>query len=187
VSDRVAYWLGVIKDKTPEEIAGLIADCEHRATRDKLTGLINKDEFTEQFKGFVDGANRRGSEVYVFFLDFDDLKKTNDQLGHKEGDRLLKDGALILKSVFRSNDLLGRLHGDEFAAAIEVKKNGIKQDEPEYITQRIVSALATGGISISIGISKYESGSDLDDLLSKAGKNMRIDKTDRRAGRDFLK
>jgi len=185
IEDRSTYWRKEIDGKTVSEIADIIVGLEQRATRDRLTGLINKDEFLKEFNSFSEGALRRGSSVYVFFLDFDDLKKVNDAEGHKAGDELLKRGSEVLKSSLRSSDLLARIGGDEFAAALETGYTDAYQNKPEDIVQRIVSSSTNKGISISVGISKFEQGDDLNDVLDEAEKNMKFDKGDRKAGRDF--
>lgn len=185
---RNEFWAKEINGKTVGEVAQLIADFEERATRDKLTGLVNRDEFEKQFEAVVSGAERRGSDIYVCFFDFDDLKKVNDEKGHSAGNDLLKNGTVLLKSALRSSDLLGRIGGDEFAAALEVD-SGVPERESfiEDLTQRIVSNLAEGGVSISVGISKYGKEDGLVGALDRAEKNMKLDKTDRKVGRDFIK
>ena len=51
----------------------------------------------------------------VIFGDMDNLKIINDTFGHDEGDRAIIETANILKKVFRSNDIVARIGGDEFA------------------------------------------------------------------------
>ncbi len=187
-SDRKEYWSREIEGKTVSEIAEIISDFENRATRDALTGLVNKEEFEKQFEILTKASQRRNSEIYVCFFDFDDLKKTNDEMGHSAGNELLRRGSSLLKSTLRSTDLLGRIGGDEFAGALEVTGDGTKRDTfVEDFTQRIISNLADGGISVSIGISKHNIGDSLEDTLDKAEKNMKLDKAARKVGRDFIK
>lgn len=187
IEDRSIYWRKEIDGKTVAEIADIITGFEHRATRDSLTGLINKEEFIKEFAGFYDGAVRRKSSVYVLFLDFDDLKKVNDSQGHKAGDELLIQGTQLLKSSLRSPDLLARIGGDEFASALETRDTDSGPDGAEVVMQRIISNLADEGVSISVGVCKFTQGDNLDSVLDKAERNMKLDKVDRQAGRDFSK
>lgn len=186
--DRKEYWSKKIDGKTVSEIAEIIADYEKRATRDELTGLLNKSEFGNQFKALSEAAIRRQSSLYVIYFDFDDLKYVNDTKGHGAGNELLQTGCEILKSSLRTSDLLGRIGGDEFAAALEIDKAvGDKTFQIEEIAQRVISELEDSGISISLGLSEYKEGESLNDALDKAERNMKLDKTDRRVGRDFIK
>jgi len=57
----------------------------------------------------------RDFPVSFCVADIDDMKKTNDTLGHAAGDELLKRAAQVLQSVFRLSDVLTRIGGDEFA------------------------------------------------------------------------
>ena len=60
--------------------------------------------------------DRKGA---LIILDLDDFKQVNDQFGHLTGDELLKSLAEILRSTFRSHDLIGRLGGDEFLVFVK--------------------------------------------------------------------
>ena len=56
-------------------------------------------------------------------LDVDNFKGVNDTLGHSYGDKVLENIGVILKTTFRSSDLLGRIGGDEFAVYMNIPKN----------------------------------------------------------------
>lgn len=80
-----------------------------RAQTDLFTGLYNK----VTTEALIGKAIRSGSGI-LLLLDVDNLKKINDRLGHEVGDRVLKYVASVIKSCSRSNDILGRIGGDEF-------------------------------------------------------------------------
>lgn len=183
--ERRSYWKKQIQTRDPEEIATILAEMEARATRDQLTGLPNETEFRDRFAEFSGGAFRRGSRVFVAFLDFDDLKKINDDKGHKMGDHLLLKGVSLFKSSFRTSDLLGRKQGDEFLAALEFESINYQESIVVNLLQRVVSTLAEGGVSVSIGISEFKRGENIDDVINRADRNMQVDKKLRKAGRDF--
>ncbi len=185
--EREKYWEKELVGKSPKETAQIIAQYETLATKDPLTGLSNLIDFADRFKGFSDGAFRRGSHVFIAFLDFDDLKKVNDSQGHKAGDELLKRGTNLLRSAFRISDLLGRKQGDEFLAALEFESQNYGEDKVVSSLQRVVNNLAESGISVSIGLSEYKKGENLDEVIDRADRNMRVDKIQRKAGRDFNK
>lgn len=108
-------------------VLGLIHDISERerletesmlARVDVLTGVRNRRGFLENAELLFRLAARQNQPVTVAYLDVDDLKSTNDRLGHDEGDRLLRVVGDELSRTFRSSDVVGRLGGDEFAAVL---------------------------------------------------------------------
>jgi diguanylate cyclase (GGDEF)-like protein len=90
-----------------------------RATRDSLTGLLNRASLTERLAtSFGLGADRRSLQEGVLFIDVDDFKEVNDSLGHEGGDALLIQLARRLNECVRPQDLVARLGGDEFAIVV---------------------------------------------------------------------
>ena len=69
-------------------------------------------------------AVKNGNNGMVFFADMDGLKKINDTYGHQMGDKAIMLQARVLKDIFRSSDVVGRLSGDEFGiVALGMKMN----------------------------------------------------------------
>jgi diguanylate cyclase (GGDEF)-like protein len=88
------------------------------ATRDPLTGLINRRTFEERLHNELLDARRRNEPLSVVMLDVDHFKRVNDSHGHHAGDVALATiGAILLESV-RRTDLAGRWGGEEFALAL---------------------------------------------------------------------
>ncbi|MFD4356427.1 diguanylate cyclase domain-containing protein [Nocardia sp. NPDC058519] len=86
---------------------------EHQATHDALTGLANRSLILSQLSSAL--ADEGGSLVTtVLFIDLDGFKAINDTLGHAIGDTVLQIVAQRLQQSLRSEDLVGRLGGDEF-------------------------------------------------------------------------
>ncbi len=80
--------------------------------RDSLTGLLNRKGIMESFASLIE---RRGEELHGFLMiDLDDFKTHNDHGGHLFGDKVLGEVAKKLQGLFRSEDIVGRLGGDEF-------------------------------------------------------------------------
>lgn len=86
--------------------------------RDNLTGLHNSRAFHELGTFAMAGARRTGIPVTLAFIDLDNFKAVNDRLGHREGDRVLREAGALLAGYFRESDLVARLGGDEFAALL---------------------------------------------------------------------
>lgn len=83
--------------------------------QDSLTGLANARVFGEHAAAVIARSRRTDSPITLAYLDLDFFKQVNDELGHSEGDRVLKAVAAILGSSVRETDMAVRLGGDEFA------------------------------------------------------------------------
>jgi diguanylate cyclase (GGDEF)-like protein len=102
------------------------------ATRDSLTGLLNRRSFLDIGEQEANRSKRYGHTMAVVFIDLDNFKKLKDSDGHEAGDAALQATAKILQKTLRSNDLIARLGGDEFAILLpesgydESKETGTK-------------------------------------------------------------
>jgi diguanylate cyclase (GGDEF)-like protein len=88
------------------------------ANEDPLTSLYNRRFFRERLAYEVQRALRYKHALSLFLLDLDFFKKYNDAHGHTQGDALLKDVALFLKTQCRQTDIVSRYGGDEFAVLL---------------------------------------------------------------------
>jgi diguanylate cyclase (GGDEF)-like protein/PAS domain S-box-containing protein len=104
----------------------------HAATRDPLTGLLNR-------RAFYDALDAVGGDLAVLFVDIDGFKPVNDQLGHDAGDLVLHVLAARLQAVVRDGDHVARVGGDEFALVL-APPCGI--DDAEAIAQRIIETVS---------------------------------------------
>jgi len=98
----------------------------HRlATRDPLTGLLNRRAITNVIQREFARSRRYDTPLTLAFLDLDEFKTVNDRYGHDCGDELLVLFSKRLLSEVRSTDTVGRLAGDEFLLLLpEVEKQG---------------------------------------------------------------
>ncbi len=95
------------------------AKLQHDALHDTLTGLPNRELFTERIRqALVRSQSGSPQELAILFVDLDRFKLVNDSLGHSAGDGLLVEVAQRLKGCLRLNDLVARLSGDEFAVML---------------------------------------------------------------------
>ncbi len=91
-----------------------ISILSEKASIDKLTGLLNKASVTAELKS---ACLKSGGALMI--LDLDSFKPVNDIYGHEAGDRVLAAFADLIKRHFRSNDIVGRIGGDEFIAFLK--------------------------------------------------------------------
>lgn len=89
------------------------AQLQAMACTDGLTGLYNRAGLVSARESMTASARR---DVAVIMADLDHLKQINDRFGHHEGDIALRDVADILRQALGSDQLIGRIGGDEFQA-----------------------------------------------------------------------
>ena len=165
------------------------SELQHLAHADGLTGAYNRSGFMEIARVALERAKASGRSPAVFFIDLNGMKNINDSLGHQEGDKLLVDVTSILRSCFRSSDIIGRLGGDEFV--VLAPDAG---EQAELLRARLRTAVDTFNadrqrayrmsISVGLGLSDPEEPSSLEDLVRQADRRMYEDKHLRGARRD---
>ena len=109
------YALLYLKDIDAEKKRELAQ--EYAAKRDPLTNVYNRSVFEREVTDYME--KDQYSEGALIILDIDDFKLVNDQFGHLKGDETLKLLTSVLKSTFRSEDIVGRLGGDEFLVFVK--------------------------------------------------------------------
>lgn len=122
------------------------AELEHRANHDDLTGCLNRAATAAAVEHFLLDSRR----VAVAFVDLDDFKAINDEVGHAAGDELLRIATNRMRSVTREGDLLGRLGGDEFIVVC----SGEDAPDPDELAVRLTRALngavVVGGVQLTL-------------------------------------
>ncbi len=108
----------VIALKDLAELASRELIAVELATRDYLTGLLNRRGFMAQARQqLLDAVENDEHSVYIS-LDMNNFKAINDDFGHAEGDDSLKYFADVMQKIFRGTDLMARVGGDEFAVLL---------------------------------------------------------------------
>lgn len=107
------------------------------ATRDPLTGCLNRRSFNEQFEELFDQARLGKSELSCIMVDIDHFKAVNDNYGHATGDEVIKLLAEILENNTRKQDLVGRYGGEEFCLVMPDMSIEVAVKTAERIRLRI--------------------------------------------------
>lgn len=95
-----------------------ILDLEERlrmqATRDPLTGVLNRSAILENLGKELARAQRENSNLTIALVDIDNFKSINDSYGHFAGDAVLAATTTKMQAAIRPYDLVGRYGGEEF-------------------------------------------------------------------------
>lgn len=140
-----------------------------RASHDSLTGLLNREGFTDAATLHL--AAHDGRQHALLLLDLDGFKAVNDAFGHKVGDRVLQDVAHWLqRETAEMQAVLGRWGGDEFALLYCLRD---ERQAPPEIAQALIRSISFatahygGHLGVSIGIS-VSGEAEVADMISFA-------------------
>jgi len=162
----------------------------YQATHDSLTGLVNRAHFNELLVNAIQEASIKQFNVAVMLMDLDFFKTQNDTLGHRMGDRILKEVGRRLSEILRKGDTVARIGGDEFTLLLPDFTSlkdvvGCAQRVLEIVREPIGLAQKTVQMTTSIGMALYpEDAPDAGSLLHQADIAMYSAKKD---GRDNYK
>ena len=157
------------------------------ADADELTGLVNRRGFMMLAEHQLRLADRQQTSLSLVFLDVDQFKSINDQFGHDEGDRALRELAGLLLATFRKSDVVARLGGDEFCILMaDIDPSGL-----ETVLRRCREGVAAFNresrfpwrLSVSLGLATYDAAhpEPLEALIASADRAMYRDKEQSRA------
>lgn len=143
-----------------------------KAHFDSLTQLPNRYLLVDRLHQAIFKSTRSKANIALLFLDLDRFKVINDNLGHQNGDLLLKEVAKRLLKIAREGDTVARLGGDEFILLLE---NLSAPEDAAKTAKRIISSFSAPfqlqkhilHISTSIGISIYPDDGKNDKILLK--------------------
>ncbi len=135
--------------------------------QDMMCKIHNRNKYKEDVVKF---SQKEYKNIGVAFFDLNGLKKVNDNLGHEEGDRMIKKSAEVMNFFFK--DQVYRIGGDEFVV-IAPESNSKQFENTVY---DIVNTLAKEHILIAFGYSFDENSKSLRAQLRKADCEMYTNK-----------
>jgi diguanylate cyclase (GGDEF)-like protein len=135
------------------------------ATRDPMTGCLNRRAFFEQATRLFELADQRGEGLVCVMADIDHFKQFNDRHGHATGDQVIKAVAAILSGGVRSTDLVCRYGGEEFCLLLPQREAADVQSLAERLRREIadtagaqVESVAGLRVTSSFGMALFEPG-----------------------------
>lgn len=162
-----------------------LAEQKHKAQTDPLTGLPNREAYTERAFLEQERCKRYGHLLIVAVCDVDNFKAFNDNYGHQTGDRVLK---LIAKAVgqrIRKVDFMARYGGEEFVLLLPETD----MDNAIVLMDKIRESLASAPlrfkdkpvqITVSVGLAEFAEGDSIDKVFARADQALYKAKADGR-------
>ncbi|GAA4419591.1 GGDEF domain-containing protein [Acidovorax lacteus] len=153
------------------------SDMEALATRDPLTGLLNRREWVRLTEQALLRAQRQGAPLSLLMVDLDHFKAVNDVHGHSAGDDVLRLVASTMADTVRQTDCLARFGGEEFVLLLPDTPATSALLLAERVRVRLAEAPpAVPGVHVtaSIGVATWSPGQEpaLQRLLQQADEAM---------------
>ena len=146
-----------------------------QARTDELTALPNRRRFFELAEREMERAQRYDDALAVVMLDLDHFKDVNDSHGHAAGDQVLRAVGDACRDVLRTNDIVGRLGGEEFAILLPATTLDGARQFAERLRQSIAACrIGLPGVELTLtatlGVAARDTGEtlSLDELLARA-------------------
>lgn len=159
-----------VEDINTQKMAELAL--RYKAEHDSLTGFYNKAMSEKLIRDFLSTSDAKARKHAFIMIDIDYFKSINDTFGHVFGDAVLSQTTGKIATLFRDDDILGRVGGDEFVVFMKnIYSSKIAIAKAEEIRTLLCQNYSQRGksyqISASIGIAIYPAhGKQYDDLYS---------------------
>lgn len=178
---ELAHWFNTFIEKLERVTTESTAEIKRIAYTDTLSGLPNRRMLIESIEASIE--KHADDQIAVLFLDLDNFKPINDQLGHEAGDELIRQSAarlqLIVDAINESDSrhqipgsaaMAGRLGGDEFMLVVPlVEDEQAIESLAAEIRDTLLEPFNLNGpiasIGVSIGISRYPQDAQSKDSL----------------------
>jgi len=183
------YWLVLrplrLEYEKRREAEQLGAELTQLAITDSLTRIMNRRGITVSLLDAMAQAERYDTPLSVAMGDIDHFKRVNDTHGHEAGDKVLTQIASVLSDALRMPDKVGRYGGEEFLVVFphttmtqakkiaERMRGEVQKTSIDLGTVKVKS-------TISLGVTQFRKGEDLEQLLSRADAALYKAKTDGR-------
>jgi diguanylate cyclase (GGDEF)-like protein len=174
--------------QTKEKLFKKTIELKTLATTDELTGLLNRREVKHRAVIALEQTLRSKQQICFMMMDIDYFKKVNDNWGHQEGDRVLKELGALLISSGRQTDAISRFGGEEFLLVIP----NTNETEMLLFAKRLHQLIATITVNdipvtVSIGFTLNDGSKSYDVLCHEADTALYQAKTNGRNRSEIFK
>jgi len=163
---KTDYIIGKLIDVSDE-----IAEKEELLVKsqiDGLTGLYNAVTTKDLINKRIKSKEKRVVDALIL-LDCDCFKSINDTCGHLVGDQVLEELAKVLKKVFRSTDIVGRIGGDEFCIYLkDIPSVEFLREKCRKVSDMLLEVIELPDVSFSIGVSLIIDGQSYEEAFQRA-------------------
>lgn len=168
----------------------MLMNLYREATRDALTGLVNRRILSKNLEDEIIRSDSYGSDLYVMLFDLDFFKRINDNYGHMTGDRVLQKFGKILMSHCGVSVVVGRYGGEEFLAIVPERQReevlalaeSIRQSCHDVVMRTLQDDREVK-FTTSVGVAKRRVNESASELFSRVDEELYRAKS---SGRDFV-
>jgi len=144
-----------------------------QATRDALTGCLNRQAFMEIAQHLSLLARRKGEKVGILMIDLDHFKKVNDTWGHQVGDQVLRASGRVIRSGLRASDVVARYGGEEFIVLMpdahqQVAVQVANRIREAFAAQHFENVHPTLSVGVALGLMEENVEDCLFELIRQA-------------------
>jgi diguanylate cyclase (GGDEF)-like protein len=155
------------------ELAIALGRIQELATRDQLTGLVNRRHMLELLEQERQRCVRSGRTFCIALIDVDHFKRVNDSVGHAAGDEVLRTFAREAQRTIRVADVLARWGGEEFVLMLSDTHATLARGALERLRERIAAMVVNANgvevrITVSAGLTEHIAGETVPQALERA-------------------
>lgn len=172
LADRLRHMRNRLRGQK-RELAEALERIQFLATRDALTGLVNRGHLNELLARELERHRRCGTRLSVVLLDLDHFKLVNDQHGHGCGDEVLRCFAQRATAGVRACDVLARWGGEEFLLLMPETGQDAALVGAERLRARLAAQPVTYQgievpVTLSAGVAEIRGAESIEALIERA-------------------
>ena len=156
-----------------QDLEAALARIRELATRDELTGLVNRRHMRELMEQEHQRCIRSGRTFCLAVLDIDHFKSINERQGRATGDAVLRSVAHEAMRRVRVSDAFARWGGDRFVLLMADARSALARGGADRVRTGVggVAIALPGGelrVSLSVGLAEHHAGETVDQTLDRA-------------------